>query len=70
MSDSVAAVCVPDARAAALDFLRHYVHRGDSEKALRDGHMGHYGGDYRASVGGWAETPKGRKWLPPSKVLV
>ena len=32
--------------------------------------MGHYGGDYRASIGGWVDTPKGHKWLPPSKVIV
>ena len=40
------------ARDAAKDFIRPYVLRGDSVESLRRGAMGHWGQDYRASIGG------------------
>lgn len=41
-------------REAAKDLIRVYVERGDSLDSLRAGQLGYCGGDYSASIGGYA----------------
>ena len=41
-----------NAKEAAIDLIKYYVKRGDSLQSLRLSHLGYFGGDYDASIGG------------------
>ena len=46
---------VDPAEEAARMLLRPYVRRGDDPQDLREGHMGHWGDDFGAHIGGYCD---------------
>jgi hypothetical protein len=58
-------------RDAAKDLIRYYVQRGDDiDSFLHGSHMGHYGLDYHAQIGGSVTWNNQRKKIADDRIAV